>query len=462
MSRTLSVGPLSIGVAGALLLSSLSAAPAVAAGGDPVTPVITLAAAPTSVDPEHPTAAISGKVTARETGAALPGVPVDLSTSWGDVTDATTGDDGSFTATLSPTGEQGPVPVTAHVVAAEGHSAGQSEPVYVAVRRGTPEVTLKADRSKVDEGQPVTFTGTVAHKGTPLANLPLTLDSSRFSCGNGYIHPVRLKTDANGEYRHTAKALCGTDYTVVTAGRGFYESGRSAALPLAVRQRSVLSLSASLSAYGEFNASGGITVPTTSQSMNGKKVVLEHSYDGKTGWKAAKTLTVKDDHYFSTKFRVNNSGHWRVRFAGDASVMPATSPVRKTWRWNTRMSKISVSPKSVRKNRYTTVRGTLTRYWPKLGRHSAYGGKKIRVIFRFKGKKTWYHAGWATTDGKGRYTRKLRAYGDGYFAAVFAGTSDTWASETPNDGYVNTYSLRGPGDASPLTVFSVQPPPNLP
>jgi len=131
--------------------------------------------------------------------------------------------------------------------------------------------------------------------------------------------------------------------------------------------------------------------------------------------------------------------------------MPSTGPARKVWRWGTRMGKIKVSPGKIRKNRYVTASGTLTRYYnmsqPK---PTAFGGQRVRIIFRFKGKKTWYHLAWTKTDRKGRFSKKVKAYGDGYYAAVFEGTKDTWAVGSSNTPYVNTYGVSGPGSSGGL------------
>ncbi|POM26064.1 Nickel uptake substrate-specific transmembrane region [Actinomadura rubteroloni] len=440
-----------IGMAAALFVGTLTATPALADG----TASIVLAAQAASVDPDHPTTTITGKVVAAD-GSPAASIPVDLSTNtgWGSVTDATTDADGAFTATLSPNGESDSVTVWADVPSLGIHS----EMVAVQVVHGETQTTLLASRTDLDEGQPLTLSGQVTYQGRPLSGRAVFIDPAVDpSRCTSPMYTFRANTDAEGRFSTTIKPSCTATYVARTPAAGFYEGSTTTLPAVSVRPATTTSLSATMDAYGRFQAQGALYAASAGGDVNGKQVLLEYSPDGRTGWQTIRRMKTSQGQ-FSASFTVNTSGYWRARFAGDTAAAPSVSPVRKTWRWSTSMSKLKASPTRVRKNHYITVSGTLSRYYSSKKRFGAFPGQKVRIIFRFRGKKTWYHVKWVKTDSKGRYKAKVRAYGNGYFAATFAGTSDTWAAGTPNDARVTTYAVPSPGGRSgPPPIMTVLP-----
>ncbi|GAA0352181.1 hypothetical protein NE235_32490 [Actinoallomurus spadix] len=199
--------------------------------------------------------------------------------------------------------------------------------------------------------------------------------------------------------------------------------------------------SVSYDPFANVTVNGGLR--SDSAIYSALPLTIEYSSDGKTGWTVKKNVTADSGgNAFNATFYYGRSGYWRARFAGDGTYQAATSPVRKAWRWRTEIHKFKVSPKKVRKNHYVTASGSLIR-WFSDTRHGGYSGRKVRIIFRFKGKKTWYHLAWAKTNGKGKFSKKVRAYGKGYYAAEFEGGSGTFASESSNTPYVKTYGRTG-------------------
>ncbi|MCP2340612.1 carboxypeptidase-like regulatory domain-containing protein [Actinomadura rupiterrae] len=439
-----------VGVTSTLLLGTLTAVPAFADG----TAAVTIAA-PASVDPEHPTATITGKVTNAD-GTPAAGAAVELSAPAGEgtVTAGTTDADGNYTATLAPNGTSDSVVVSANVPSLSLHS----DPVTVQIVRGQTDTVMTADKSTLDEGQPVTLNGAVTYKGTAVpggkAVLGQTPDAN---CTGAPIPAQTLTVGADGRFSTTVKPSCGGTFYVDTTPAGLFKGGRVTLGHTAVRYAGRLAFSTTMDAYGQVTAWTNLYSPSGGGQVYNRKVVLEYSSNGTTGWKTMKTFSPWNTGY-KTSLRVYYSGYWRSRFLGDTTYAPSVSPVRKLWRWSTKMSKLSASKTSVRKNSYVTVSGTLSRWYVSKGGYGAFGGQTVRIIFRFKGKKTWYHVKWVKTDKKGHFSAKVRAYGDGYFAAVFGGTSDTWAAGTPNDRYVNTYAIPAPGNlGGPAPVMNVLP-----
>ncbi|MCO6005220.1 hypothetical protein NE236_09505 [Actinoallomurus purpureus] len=193
--------------------------------------------------------------------------------------------------------------------------------------------------------------------------------------------------------------------------------------------------------WGNVTADGALR--SDSAISSALPLTIEYSSDGQTGWTVKKTVTTDTGaNAFHSTFFNNWSGYYRARFAGDATYQAATSPVRKAWRWRTEIHSFKVSPKKVRKNHYVTASGRLVRWFTNT-KHGAYSGRKVEIIFRFKGKKTWYHLAWAKTNSKGNFTKKVKAYGKGYYAAVFRGGKGTFATGSSNTPYVKTYGIGG-------------------
>lgn len=59
-----------------------------------------------------------------------------------------------------------------------------------------------------------------------------------------------------------------------------------------------------------------------------------------------------------------------------------------------------------------------------------------------------YHLAWAKTDTRGNFSKKVKAYGSGYYAVVFRGGPDTFATGTDGKAYVRTYRVAADGNSA--------------
>ena len=86
---------------------------------------------------------------------------------------------------------------------------------------------------------------------------------------------------------------------------------------------------------------------------------------------------------------------------------------------------------------YLRMNGRLVRLDPATG-YVAYGGRTMGVYFRPAGTKTWQRKGSVTTTSTGYFTntRTFRAWQDGAWRVVFAGTA-TYLAETSHADYVD-------------------------
>ncbi|MCP2340412.1 hypothetical protein [Actinomadura rupiterrae] len=185
---------------------------------------------------------------------------------------------------------------------------------------------------------------------------------------------------------------------------------------------------------------------------------VEYSPDGRGAWTVARKY---GGSFCSFQASWNRSGFWRPHVLRDRYNDEVFSPAAKLWRWNARFEHFRVSPGKVRKNHSVTVSGSLTRA-VSMTKRTGYAGRTIEVVFRFKGKKTWYHLAWAKTDRYGRFSKKVKAYGSGYYAVVFRGGPDTFADWTSGKDYVRTYAVPTEGAIIPTrpdlpTVVPAQP-----
>ncbi|REE96042.1 hypothetical protein [Thermomonospora umbrina] len=464
MRRTLGM---SIALVLALVGTLLS--PPAHAAADPIPVKITLGVDRTTVDPANPTVTLTGNVMAEppgETPRPLAGWTVTFRAHPEDpaIPDAVTDDGGKFSATHAP--RHGPASIRAEVAPSGEYAGAAASTPEIAVARVRTRMDISADRSRVDQGKPVDLKGLVEWESPstrlwePLAGARVSLDLQH-RCDAA---PLTAKTWTNdkGEYSVPAHPVC--DITVsgtAVHDGGFYLTTPTAKLPAPVTVRPAvnLTLSAAMDAHGMVTVSGAMNPRQAgvTRRYGGQEVLIEYSYEAGGPWRRHKAVRLDAANKFNTRFTVGRSGHWRARYVGGPQAMPATSPVRRTLRWGTRMSDITVSPTRVRTDRPVTVRGRLTRFYNRQQpKPTAFPNQRVRIIFRFKGKKTWYHLGWTTTGQAGYFATKVPAYGDGFVAAAFYGSKDTWAVGSPNQVFVDTY---GPGLSSVLGSGDVVAPP---
>ncbi|GAA2622258.1 hypothetical protein SMC26_32790 [Actinomadura fulvescens] len=454
-----------LAIAGAFTLASavIAAPPALAA--DPAKVTITLGADRTTVDADHRDAKISGLVTAGAENKPVAGVKVDLSaTGHPQIEDPVTDAEGKFAATYSSPGVDGEI--TAKTDPTAELEAGAAGPLAIRVAKATTRMSLETDKPRADAGVPFTIGGLVEYESTesttgwkPLAGAAVRLKVSGVECGDSSDSPSAT-TGKDGRYAVQTKLNCTSNVNAeATVSEPWFQTTTTSMVQgIEVRPRTFFgNVQVTMDPYGLVKASGAIASSTVYREFYGKQILLERSWNGRSWW-THRALRADSDGRVSTRFTVNQSSYWRFRFAGASDAMPSTSKSVKTWRWTTKMSKISVSPGKVRRLKYVTAKGSLVRYSPTHRKFVGYGGQKVRIIFRYKGKKTWYHLAWAKTDRKGRFSKKVRAYGDGYYASIFHGAPYVWASGSPNDKYVDTYGLPGSqrqaGIQSFLTPFT--------
>ncbi|MEO3782451.1 hypothetical protein ABGB12_03910 [Actinocorallia sp. B10E7] len=150
-------------------------------------------------------------------------------------------------------------------------------------------------------------------------------------------------------------------------------------------------------------------------------VSLQYSPDGRRGWRTV-TRTRPDAHR-GLRFGpfTHAPGWWRLRFPGDEHYAPATSTVRKAWRWKTSFDALTFTPRRIKVGKKITVSGVLYRTGAKRKGRFPYARQKVAVIFLCG--KTWRVAAKGRTDAKGRFKIKAGTWCDARYQVVFDGTA---------------------------------------
>ncbi|WP_067831931.1 hypothetical protein [Actinomadura kijaniata] len=202
-----------------------------------------------------------------------------------------------------------------------------------------------------------------------------------------------------------------------------------------------ITFSVSTKATGEVSLKGalsatGATVPA------GRKLVVETRRAGTAKWYAfpasfGKAPATAAGGAFTASYTsvMFPHGYYRVRFAGDAELAAARSATVRDKRINSLVFGWKVSPRKIRKGSYVTFSGVL-KHDP-VRAYVPYQGRKIMIIGRARGTKTWYWYAQPRTDAKGRFTARLRVTRDFYFAYHYKGDATHYMDAPPKNVFVD-------------------------
>jgi len=446
------------------MLALLLGPVAVPAHADPlIEPTITMAADQTTLDPGHPAATVTGLVTEPDGSGTKPvaGLEVDLQTVAGKAGQVVTDDTGHYTATFAPAKANGTAFMLWTSTPETGvYSTATSTAVQITVNQAPTRVTLTAVHTTVDEGTASQVTGTVewqSESGWQAAHgASVSVIAAGRACqGSGPTPTAQIvKTDDAGNFAASQQLLCtGSFYAVVDDP--LYQQSQATA-DVTVRAKLRFTNSATIDAFGVVTVTGWVFVANYYDRTLTEGLPVDVQYSNGNGkWQTVKRVKVVDEGY-SLQVGWGASGYWRGVVPATTKVLGGTSSAGKAWRWNARLEGVKFSPTKVKKNHYITVTGKLTRA-VSMTKRTGYAGRHVEIAFRFKGKKTWYHLAWATTDKYGRFKVHVKAHGSGYYQVIFWGGPDTFADWTNGKAYVRTYAA--PADAAITPTRPTPPPP---
>ncbi|MDX6364461.1 MAG: hypothetical protein QOC85_3471 [Streptomyces sp.] len=387
-------------------------------------PVITdFAVTPTEPTIEDKTVAVGGDLVVRDPSTRktvpLPDATVDLKLDQNGETTAVTDDKGHFS--LSRELKQG------GWVWAEYHGelGYASVPWVMVTPRAAPTRFVLDQKSfHPTAGDRITVSGTLEYQsGTewkPLPGIPLEMDHK----GSSTSSPIEATTDADGRFSFVASPYQKTVYEVAFTPypyNAWIQRTATADVAVAVTATTKFKeFTASLDKNAELSVSGILAVIGDDHSER-VEVAVQYSPDGRTGWKTQKTVKTGFDEQFYTDLPGYTDGYWRLSYAGSTSkdVKGTASDALRRNRSLTRIKGANASPEPVRKGRTITVKGVLQDRKPGASSWQAYGGKKVQILFRPKGKKTWYLMTTVTAKANGSFSKGLTAQQDGTWVPVF-------------------------------------------
>ncbi|MFJ4987879.1 hypothetical protein ACIP9H_29260 [Streptomyces sp. NPDC088732] len=175
-------------------------------------------------------------------------------------------------------------------------------------------------------------------------------------------------------------------------------------------------------------------------SMNGsdakvppnRKLYLQQSADGKSGWKSLGWFTVKSNGTFNLDAYVAvPKGYWRLYSTGSSDYQPGYSNSVHFNRTATRITGFNAGPEPVRKGRTVTTTGTVQKLsgtkWV------AFGKQRVYILFQAKGKKAWTQLGSVKADSHGRFTARFTAKQDGTWVGVYLASGSYVDAESYHD-----------------------------
>ncbi|WP_345657446.1 hypothetical protein [Streptomyces siamensis] len=389
-------------------------------------PVITgYSVTPTAPDIEHRTVTATGDMVVRDPSTRetvpLPGATVDLTFDGNDETTAVTDDAGHFSASHETTSG-------GWAFAEYRGDLGFASVPWVDVRPKAAPTRFVLDKSSfhVTANDKFTVTGTLQYQsGTewkPLSGIPLEMDYK--DCTT--CSPVQSTTDANGRFSFTRYAY---------GSKEVYEVGfppypynpfiqRTATADVTVAATATTKFTeftARLDEYARLDVTGSVEL--VGREGNDKIAVdIQYSPDGSTGWSTKKTVQTTDGSQFVVeKLPGYTDGYWRLHYAGSATkdIKGGVSSSLHRYRALTRIKDANASPEPVTKGRTITVKGVLQSRAAGTTTWKAYGAKKVQILFRPKGRTTWYLMSTVTTTSSGSFSKGFKAQQDGTWVPVF-------------------------------------------
>ncbi len=273
-------------------------------------------------------------------------------------------------------------------------------------------------------GDKITVSGTLQYQSgsewKPLSGIPLEMDHKNSST----VNPIEATTGADGRFSFVASPYQKTVYEVAFPPYPYnpwIQRTATADVSVAVTATTKFrEFTASLDKYAELSVSGTLGIVGDDHSER-VSVAIQYSPNGKTGWTTEKTVKTGFDSQFHTTLPGYTDGYWRLKYAGSTTydVKGTTSSALRKNRALTRIKDANASPEPVRKGRTITVKGVLQERKADTSTWKAYGAKKVQILFRPKGKKTWYLMTTVTSKSNGSFSKGFKAQQDGTWVPVF-------------------------------------------
>ncbi len=365
-----------------------------------------------------------GTFTGAEAGGAsqpIAGAPVDL----GSTRVATTNDEGAFSYTIKDISRA----TSYHFSVAGTNTYGQasaSVPVAVSPAK-TRFHALSVTPAHLRYGQKATLRGTVQYlSGKTWTNLPR--GSVQVAEGKADLGIVR--SNSKGSFTASLPTTHGAGWSAMLNSATLTQAASTVGnLSIAVPTK-LQSFKIGLGVNGEVSANGclEVTVPVGYSPLT--KIAIQYAAASRGPWKTLGQLQLRDigaspracgaatESYFSGSIRVKlANAYYRADFPSSYSFESVASKPVHLWKYETRITGYTVSPRSVKTGQRVTITGQL---WAKTKGWQPFANQKVEIVYNDKGTSYWGSLGTAKTNSHGDF----KAYalgGAGSFVAIIYG-----------------------------------------
>lgn len=296
------------------------------------------------------------------------------------------------------------------------------------------KITAKSDRTRLLPGASATVTGRVTHgtADTPVEGTGIRVGFQNGGAGHATHKTVR--TDADGRFTAGLTGPTGLGLSGWSARAAeFYVSGEASGKLAVPAESAVRGVRSTLAADGLVTVTGALAaVYDRGAAFSDEPVQLEHSKDGRTGWK--KVASAKTSYWsgeFSLSAKGSTGGHYRVHHPATDAYTESFGPSHLLTRTATRVTSVNAGPEPVTKGRTVTVSGVLQE---KAGSGwKAYQGRAVDLYFKARGSTKWSYVTWGRPASNGRITLKTKAVKDGTWTFRHAGDSKHFNSTSGTD-----------------------------
>ncbi|WP_418957765.1 hypothetical protein [Streptomyces tritici] len=278
-------------------------------------------------------------------------------------------------------------------------------------------VTGAVDKARVLPGEPFAIRGRVVAEddGTPLAGTQVRVNSG------GMVRLVT--TDADGRYSALFKGApwkyAGHWYVSTT---DVFLEGSAGGQVVMPGESHIEKVQGSLAADTTVTMTGRLeyTYPSDITGIHTEPMRLEHSADGRTGWKVIGTGEASAGSPFTVTGR-STGGWFRVHHPATDTMAESFGPAVRLGRIQTRVVSVNAAPEPVRKGATVTVTGGLQQY--KNGAWTLYAGQPVGLWFQAKGSSAYKLVASGKSAANGGVSLKTTATVDGTYLIRYLGTS---------------------------------------
>ncbi|MGD0704199.1 MAG: hypothetical protein ABSA02_30485 [Trebonia sp.] len=378
-----------------------------------------------------------------------------LTTNFGTSQTLTTDASGDFTAQVSTqTGSWIDVTMAAASGQAEGTATVLLTQVIDPVKLSAK---LSADTIRYGSGAAETVTGTLSYlpddKGTaykPLSGQPVYIYNPDSNYPSTPIASGTTNADGDFSIKLPASVVAASVTWAVSAGQSVGDDlfgPASTTLSITVQIPTVITnFHVTLNQYWGLSFSGCLNQPKDSPSGQispDADVAFQYSSGGKNGpWHTLVKNVPQSGMdcgkggrwYAWTATAPQNYAYYRLSYpggkpAGGYAYLGSASTPTLAWKYDDRITGLSVSPHVVASNGRLTVKGQLQYYYSKW---RDYANQTIYIIFRQKGSSTWYWIVKAKTNSSGHFSATFKdSVGSATWSAEFEGNSTHLAASPP-------------------------------